>query len=99
MRPKLLIIASLLGAVVGSGTSIVIVVVTLGSVQRAMDPRFWAHGWLAFVQFAPPFLAAVLASTFVYRHTARRRKLQLTLAFILILLLSLGVQIVWLRLR
>lgn len=99
MRPKLLIIASLLGAMVGSTSSIVIVVVTLGSVQRAMDPRLWAHGWLAFVQFASPFIAAFLASMFVYRHTARRRKLQATLTNILVLLLSLGAQITWLLLR
>ena|ERR1700730_4292696 len=99
MRLKLLIIASLLGAVVGSGSSIVIVVLTLGSVQGAMDPAVWAPGWLAYAQFAPPFLAAFLASMFVYRHTARRRKFQAALTLILVLLLSLGAQITWLLLR
>ena len=99
MRPKLLIIASLLGSIAGSGLSILIVVVTLRSVQRAMDPTLWAHGWLAFVQFASPFLAAFLASMFVYRHTARRRKLQAALTLIMVLLISLGAQITWLLLR
>ena len=99
MRPKLLIIASLLGSIAGSGLSILIVVVTLRSVQSAMDPTLWAHGWLAFVQFASPFLAAFLASMFVYRHTARRRRLQAALTLIMVLLISLGAQITWLLLR
>ena|SRR6266436_348596 len=99
MRPKLLIIASLLGSIAGSGFSILIVVVTLRSVQSAMDPTLWAHGWLAFVQFASPFLAAFLASMFVYRHTARRRRLQAALTLIMVLLISLGAQITWLLLR
>lgn len=64
-----------------------------------MDPALWAHGRLAYFQFAPPFLAAFLASMFVYRHTARRRKLQGALSLILVLLLSLGAQIAWLLLR
>lgn len=99
MRLKLLIIASVLGAILGSVSSIVIVIIMLGSVRRALDPQFWAHGWLAFVQFAPPFLAATLASMFVYRHTSRRRRLQLVLSFALVLLLSLGTQLAWLLWR
>jgi hypothetical protein len=99
MRLKLLIIASVLGAILGSVLSIFLVIIMLGSVRQALNPQFWAHGWLAFVQFAPPFLAAVLTSIFVYRHTSRRRRLQLVLSFALVLLLSLGTQLVWLLWR
>lgn len=99
MRLKLLMIASLLAAVVGAFASIFIVRVTLGSFNDIFAPGRWQRGWwLGFVLCAPSLLVALLASMFVYRHTARRRKLQAALTLVLALLVSVGVQITWLLL-
>ena len=100
MRLKLLMIASLLAGIVGSVASILVVIIALGSFNNVLGPGRWQRGWsLGFVLFAPVFLAAFLASMFVYRHTARRRKLQAALTLILALLMSIGTQIAWLLLH
>lgn len=97
MRLKLLVVASLLAAILGAGASIGIVGATLGSFNHVAAAGQWQRGWsLALVIHAPSFLIAFLASMFVYRHTARRRKLQGALTFILALLVTLGLQIAWL---
>lgn len=88
MRLKLVLLTSLVGAVIGAGASIAMIVGTLGSWNIA-DPAFSAHGWTAIVIYAIPLATAIAASVFVYRHTARRRKLQAVLTAILVLLLSL----------
>ena len=96
MRLKLVLISSLVAALVGAGIPIIIVVFTLGSFGGSfLDPTFSrrANGWLEFVTFVPPIMAAVLVGLFVYRHTARRRKLQAVLTFLLALLLSLAAQV------
>jgi len=100
MRLKLLMIASLLAAIVGSGASILIVIITLGSFSRVIEAGHWQRGWVLGIAFyAPSLLSAFLAGMFVYRHTARRRKLQGALTFIAAYLLSLGSQIAWLILK
>ena len=100
MRLKLLIVSSLLAGLIGSGLSIVIITATIGSFGRAtLDPRFRAHTWTWFIQLVPTFVAAIAAGIFVYRHTARRRRLQGTLTVILGLLLSVGTQVTWLLLH
>ena len=100
MRLKLLIIASLLAAIVGSGASILIVIVMLGSFSRVIAAGHWQRGWgLGIALYTPSLLSAFLAGMFVYRHTARRRKLQGALTFIAAYLLSLGSQLAWLLLR
>ena len=100
MRLKLLLIAALLAAIVGAGASIIFVIPTLGSFSRVLAAGQWQRGWsLALILHAPSFLTAFLASIFVYRHTARRRKLQVSLTFALGLLLTLALQIAWLLIR
>lgn len=96
MRLKLVIIASLLAAIIGSGSAIAILVWTLGSVARAItEPQFYHHDWTLLL----PLFFAVLAGLFVYRHTARRRKLQAVMTVVLAILLSVVAKLAALLLR
>lgn len=84
MRWKLLIIASLLAAVVGTGACFV-------AAYFLLDPaRARASlGWIAAATLLVPLAATTYAGIFVYRHTARRRALQATATVLLTLLLTL----------
>src|SRR4026208_81666 len=85
MRLKLVIIASLLAAVVGAGASIALVLGVL-TVRSLSSP-----GLLAISTLLRPIATIVFASIFVYRHTARRRKLQAFLTAVLATLLTLSI--------
>lgn len=85
MRLKLILIASLLAALVGSGASIAIVLGVFSSLKPLSTP-----GLLVFSTFLLPLGMIVWATIFVYRHTARRRKLQAVLTAVFGLLLSVG---------
>ena len=85
MRLKLVLIASLIAAIAGAGSSIAIVLAVFASVKPVSGP-----GLLVISTFLLPAAAITFASVFVYRHTARRRKLQALLAAMLATLLSLG---------
>jgi hypothetical protein len=85
MRLKLILIASLLAALVGSGASIAIVLGAFASLKPLKTP-----GVLVLSTFVLPAAALVWATIFVYRHTARRRKLQAVMTALLGLLLTLG---------
>ena len=85
MRLKLVIIASLLAAILGAGASIALVLGVF-AVKSLSSP-----GLLAASTFLLPIAAIVFASIFVYRHTARRRKLQAFLTAVLATLLTLSI--------
>jgi len=85
MRLKLVLIASLLAGVVGAGASIAIILGVFASLKPLSSP-----GPLVISTFVLPVAAVSYASIFVYRHTARRRKLQAVLTAILALLLCLS---------
>ncbi len=74
MRLKLVLISSLIAAVVGAGSTIAIILLVFSSLKPINAP-----GWLVLLTYLLPLLATLLASIFVYRHTARRRKLQAAL--------------------
>jgi hypothetical protein len=85
MRLKLVIIGSLIAAILGAGLAIVLVLLifsTLSSMSTA--------GPVVLAIYLLPVLTTLLAAMFVYRHTARRRKLQAALTAIISLLLSLA---------
>ena len=83
MRLKLVIIASLLAAIVGAGSCIALVLGVF-----AVKP--WSNpGLLVTSTLLLPIAAIIFASIFVYRHTARRRKLQAFLTATLSTLLTL----------
>ena len=85
MRLKLVLIASLLAALVGAGSAIALVLLVFSSLGPITTP-----GLLVLSTYLLPVLTTLLAAIFVYRHTARRRKLQAALTVLLALLLSLS---------
>jgi hypothetical protein len=84
MRLKLVLAASLVAAFVGAGSCIALVLGVF-SVKALSNP-----GLLVASTLLLPILTIVFASIFVYRHTARRRKLQAFLTAILAIVLTLG---------
>jgi hypothetical protein len=83
MRLKLVLIASAIAAIAGSGASIAIIM--FASVRPLSSP-----GLFVAVTYLLPTATILLASIFVYRHTARRRRLQAVLTATLAILLSLA---------
>ena len=84
MRLKLVLISSLVAAIVGAGSAIVIIVSVFSSLHPTTSP-----GLLVVSTYLLPALTTLLASIFVYRHTARRRKLQAILTATITLLLTI----------
>jgi hypothetical protein len=84
MRLKLVIGASVLAAIVGAGSCIALV---LGffSVKALSSP-----GLLVASTLLLPAATIIFASIFVYRHTARRRRLQAFLTAVLATLLTIA---------
>lgn len=84
MRLKLVLAASVLAAVVGAGTCIALVLGVF-SVKALSNPSLLVTSTLLL-----PIAATAFASIFVYRHTARRRKLQAVLTALIAILLTLA---------
>ena len=82
MRLRLVIAASLLAAIVGAGSCIALVLGVF-SVKALSSPGLLVDSTLLL-----PTATIILASIFVYRHTARRRRLQAALTAILAILLT-----------
>src|SRR5262249_10158796 len=86
MRLKLVLLAALLGTLLGAGVPIAIFAVGVGWHAFHLNPLSYQTGsWIVLLIYLPPLLAAALAGFFVYRHTARHRKLQAALTGILVL--------------
>ena len=88
MRLRLVIAASLLAAIVGAGSCIALVLGVF-SVKALSSP-----GLLVTSTLLLPAATIIFASIFVYRHTARRRRLQAVLTVILATTLTLGLFVV-----
>ena len=86
MRLKLVMLVSLIAALVGAGSSIAIIRTRSASVHVLSSPDLVVTATLVL-----PIASVILASFFVYRHTARRRKTQALLTGVLAAFLSLGV--------
>src|SRR5688572_9652083 len=84
MRLKLVFAASALAAIVGAG-SCAALVLGFFSVKALSSP-----GLLVLSTMLLPVATIVFAAIFVYRHTARRRKLQAFLTTLIATLLTLG---------
>jgi hypothetical protein len=89
MRLKLVFIASIIGALTGAGTAVAIILAIFSSLNPIASP-----GILLGAIFLLPLTTCLLAAVFVYRHTARRRKLQAFLTAVLAISLSLATFIV-----
>jgi len=88
MRLKLVLLASLLAAVAGAGSCIGLV---LGVFSRQ---ALASPGLLIVSTLLLPLAAIIFASIFVYRHTARRRRTQAFLTFVLATLLTVALLLV-----
>lgn len=86
MRLKLVLIASLIAAVAGAGSAIAIVLFLFSSLDSMKGP-----GLLAVATYLLPVLSTLFASIFVYRHTARRRKLQAALTVLISFVLTIAI--------
>ena len=71
MRLKLVLICSLIAAIAGAGSAIALILSVFSSLRPIASPDL-----LVVSTYLLPILTTLLASIFVYRHTARRRKLQ-----------------------
>lgn len=85
MRWKLLIITSLVAALVSAGGMHALIYWTTAYVTPLSQ-----HPYVITGLFIMPFVVATLASIFVYRHTARRRKLQATVTALLSIILTIA---------
>lgn len=85
MRLKLVFISSIVAATIGAGSSIAIILWVFSSLKPITTP-----GSLVLATFLLPAGAILLAAIFVYRHTARRRKLQAALTVIISLVLTIA---------
>ncbi len=84
MRLKLVLISSLVAAIVGAGSAIAIILSVFSSLRPVTTP-----GLLVLSTCLLPILMILLSAIFVYRYTARRRKLQAILTATIALLLTI----------
>jgi uncharacterized membrane-anchored protein len=84
MRLKLVLAVASLAALVGAGSCIAIVLAFFSSVKPLTTP-----GLLVALTLLIPTATIIFGSIFVYRHTARRRKLQAFLTAIVATVLTL----------
>ena len=85
MRLKLVLIVSILAALLGAGGSLGIVLGLYSSLSPLRSP-----GLLVLTSLVVPLGLTAWGAIFVYRHTARRRKLQAIMTALLSLILILG---------
>jgi amino acid transporter len=84
MRLKLVLISAFVAAIVGAGSASAIIISVFSSLNPLMRP-----GLLVVSTALLPLLAILFTAIFVYRHTARRRKLQAILTALLAILLTI----------
>lgn len=84
MRWKLMFIAALVSGIAGTGLTLALVRAFFGHANP-----LGAYGSVALGALLIPLIATALASIFVYRHTARRRKLQALVTAAIALLFTL----------
>ena len=91
MRLKLVVIVSLIASILGAGGTLAIAFGLLGgdAARRFASPDIFILPALLL-----PILTTVFAAIFVYRHTARRRKLQALATVLLTIILTLTILLV-----
>lgn len=83
MRWKLIILASLVAAIIGFGCWGAITIAFFGSAINLAH-----HDWILPASLLLPIGMAIFGAVFVYRHTARRRRLQAAITAILTILFT-----------
>lgn len=89
MRWKLLIITSLVAALLSAGGMHALVYWMTAYLTPLSEQPYLIAGLIII-----PLVVATLASIFVYRHTARRRKLQATLTALLSIILTFAALVI-----
>lgn len=89
MRWKLLVLVSVVAAILAVGLWSAITIVVFGS-ARVMAQ----NDWLLLCGLVIPLGVALFSGFFVYRHTAKRRKLQAVLAAIFVAVLTLATYVI-----
>jgi|SRR5215471_12571226 len=84
MRWKLLVIIVVVATMVGFGGWVVFTIGTSGTATNLARQKLWFS-----LSLLIPILIAIFSAIFIYRHTARRRKLQAILAAVLVIALIL----------
>jgi len=83
MRWKLLVLVSLAAALIALGLWSAVTIAVFGSASALAR-----SDWLLLGSLVIPFGMTAFAGVFVYRHTAKRRKLQALISTVLVLLLT-----------
>lgn len=83
MRWKLLVLVSLVAALLALGLWSAFTIAVFGSARVLAQ-----NNWLLLCSLAIPLAVAAYTGLFVYRHTAKRRKLQALIAIVLVLILT-----------
>jgi uncharacterized membrane protein len=86
MRLKLVLVCSIIAAIAGAGGAIAVILSVFSSLKPIGAPTV-----LVLVTFLLPIVTTFVAALFVYRHTARRRKLQAVMTALLSLVLIVGI--------
>ncbi len=89
MRWKLMFIAALVSGIAGTGLTFALVRAFSGHANPLGAYGSVAFDYVALGALLIPLIATALASIFVYRHTARRRKLQALVTAAIALLFTL----------
>lgn len=76
MRWKLMFVAALVSGIAGTGLTLALIGAFIGYANPLGAHASGAFDFVALGALLIPLVAVALASVFVYRHTARRRKLQ-----------------------
>jgi hypothetical protein len=83
MRWKLLVLVSLVAALLALGLWSAVVIAVFGS-ARILPQNYW----LLVCSLVIPLGITSYAGVFVYRHTAKRRKLQALIAIVMVVVLT-----------
>jgi len=83
MRWKLLVLVSFVAALLALGLWSAVIIVVFGSARILAQ-----NDWLLLCSLLIPLSVATYAGMFVYRHTAKRRKLQALITMVFVLLLT-----------
>lgn len=89
MRWKLMFIAALVSGIAGTGLTLALIWAFIGYANPLGARLAVAFDFVALSALLIPLITTALASVFVYRHTARRRKLQATLTAVIALVFTL----------
>jgi hypothetical protein len=95
MRWKLLVLVSFVAALVASASWFLLIIMFFGGTVAILAPK----GGLWPLTLILPFVLAILAAFFVYRHTSRRRKTQAAITVLAVLMLTALASLTVLRLQ